>query len=258
MCLPKYINEIKTKMMPPIKYKLSLSLLICAYFISMNSCYAAEQNVQEKPPEKIQLNSDHFKIDGKTGIFEQCGHAVLTQAGLTLSAECITGKQNEDGTYAYIIATGQPASLLQINQQKQNKLLVKANSIEYKVAIEHFLITGKAELQLTSSNQDDVFISADIIKLDNRHPLRRDIHAMGSPIQIEVIKSGKTELKAKSKKLHFNTGTYNLILSKDVVANLGQKQISAGVFNYNSKTEVSSFEKSNNEQIEIIQTKKKP
>jgi len=229
---------------------------LCVFFVPAT---LSEENIGlDKSINKIQLSSDQFKIDGKTGIFEQCGHASLVQAGLTLSAECITGKQNKDGTYAYIIASGNPATLTQVNLKKQDKLIVKASRIEYRVPKEQFIISGNGELELTNQQQDNVIISAEKINLDNRQPLNRDIHATGKPIQIEVFKSGESDLKAKSKNLHFNTGSYNLKLSKDVVANLAQKQISAGVFNYNSKTEVSSFEKPKDKQIEIIQTKKQP
>jgi len=241
-----------------IKYNNNFLTLFFVCFIGVPFSGAEEFGSPKNNTNKIQLNSDQFKIDGKTGIFEQCGHATLIQADLTLSSECITGKQNKDGTYAYIIAKGDPATLLQINQKKQDQLLIKAKNIEYQVPTDQFLITGSSELQLTNPQKNNVLISADNIKLDNRQPLNRDIHAFGSPIQIEVIKSGKTDLKAKSKTLHFNTGSYNLVLSEDVVANLGSKQISAGVFNYNSKTEVSSFEKPSDKQIEIIQTKKQP
>jgi len=241
-----------------IKYLQFIFILFSGYALCIPAGLAEEKNTSAESVKKIQLNSDQFEIDGKTGIFEQCGHATLTQTGLTLSAQCIIGKQNKDGTYAYIIAKGNPAIFTQINQKSKDKLLIKAEIIEYQVPTEQFIISGKSELELTNPQQDNVLISANNIKLDNRQPLNRDIDASGSPIQIEVFKSGKSDLKASSKKLHFNTGTYNLKLSNNVVANLGPKQISAGVFNYNSKTEVSSFEKHNDKQIEIIQTKKQP
>jgi lipopolysaccharide transport protein LptA len=233
-----------------------LSLLFCLYFVAINACVAAEKPVSDNQTNII-LKSDRSRMDGKTLIFEYCGNAILTQPGLELTADCLIGKKNKDGSYQSITAKGNPAFLTQTNLEKQEKLAVKANLIEYKIATQQFLILENAQLKITSE-QDSLDISADKIELDNKLESSRDIAATGSPLQIELIKSGQTDLKAKSKKLHFNTQTSHLKLSEDVIANLELGQITAGIFNYNSETKVSSFDKSPGEQVKIIQTKKQP
>ncbi len=236
---------------------LLISLAIYCLCLSDIKDLYAEENAIDYIPQNIVLKSDHSKMDGKTGILEYCGNAILTQGTLTLKADCITGKR-ENGTYAFITAKGKPAILTQENVVKQEKLLVKANLIEYKVPLQQFFIIEHAKLKLTNKDKDSLEIDADKIVLDNSQELSRDIIASGKPLQIELMKLGKTDLKAKSRKLHFNTGTSKLKLSEDVIANLELGQITAGTFDYNSETKVSSFEKSGDEQVEIIQTKKLP
>lgn len=232
-------------------------LLLCGPFVFANFSLA-KQGVSDIKAQNIVLKSDRSRMDGKTLIFEYCGNAVLTQPGLILTADCLIGKKNKDGSYDSITAKGEPAFLNQINLEKNEKLAVRANLIEYKIQSQRFLVQNNAQLKLTSKSQDSLEITADRIELDNKIEAARDIAATGAPLQIELIKSGNTDLKAKSKKLHFNTKTSNLRLSEEVVANLELGQITAGIFNYNSETKVSSFEKSPGEdkQVEIIQTKK--
>jgi lipopolysaccharide transport protein LptA len=203
----------------------------------------------------ISLKSDHSKMDGKTGILEYCGHAVLTQGPLVIEAECITGKKSDTG-YEFITAKGSPAILQQSNSLKQETLLVKADLIEYKIPQLKFVMTKNAELKLTRKKEDSIEIKASFISIDNRAAPDRDISAKGSPLSIELVKDGKTDLKANSKDLHFNTGSSNLELSEQVVANLELGKITAGIFRYNAETKVSSFEKSDTSQVEIVQTKK--
>ena len=253
------------------KYLAFFCILFSLYFIGLNSSLAEQNTINEAPnngdqqnelqknkSQQIVLKSDRSRMDGKTLIFEYCGNAILTQPGLELTADCLIGKKNKDGSYESITAKGEPAFLTQINVEKNEKLAVNANLIEYKIQSQQFLILTHAQLKLTSKTQDSLEINADRIELDNRIEAARDISATGSPLQIELIKSGNTDLKAKSKKLHFNTKTSNLKLSEEVIANLELGQITAGIFNYNSETKVSSFDKSPGEQVKIIQTKKQP
>ena len=69
-------------------------------------------------------------------------------------------------------------------------------------------------------------------------------------------KLGNIDLEAVSNQLIYNTGSSELKLAEDVIANLELGQISAGLFEYNSKTKESSFTRSSEQQIEIIQQKK--
>jgi len=246
-----------------IKPNITSHLLLILSALTTTPCVASEietSTTEEqdfiKLSQSIGLKSDHSRLDGKTGIFEHCGNATLTQPNLTLSADCLTGKRNQNGKYEFIIAKGKPAVLTQNNPIKQESLLVKAGIIEYKVPVQQFLIIENASLKLTGANKDSFEIAANKIQLDNRIETNRDIVASGSPVEIQLIKAGETELKAKSKKLHFNTGTSKLNLSKNVTATLGLGQITAGNFRYNTETKVSSFEKSEGDQVEIIQTKK--
>ncbi len=242
-------------------------ILFSLYFAGLYSSFAEQIATNEypndeldqvEPQQHIVLKSDRSRMDGKTLIFEYCGNAVLTQPGLELTANCLIGKKNKDGSYQSITAKGEPAFLTQINLEKNEKLAVRANLIEYKIQSQQFLILTNAQLKLTGKTQDSLEITADKIELDNKIESARDISATGSPLQIELIKSGNTDLKAKSKKLHFNTKTSNLKLSEEVIANLELGQITAGIFNYNSETKVSSFDKSPGKQVKIIQTKKQP
>ncbi len=249
--MKKFINMNRST-----QYFVFLSVSFCLYFVATNASTAEEKSIANNQPN-IVLKSDRSRMDGKTLIFEYCGNAILNQPGLELTADCLIGKKNKDGSYQSITAKGNPAFLTQTNLEKQEKLVVKANLIEYKIATQQFLILENAQLKITSG-QDSLEIIADKIELDNKLESNRDIAATGSPLQIELIKSGQTDLKAKSKKLHFNTQTSHLKLSEDVIANLELGQITAGIFNYNSETKVSSFDKSPGEQVKIIQTKKQP
>jgi lipopolysaccharide transport protein LptA len=206
----------------------------------------------------IHLNSNHSKLNGLTGMFEHCGNAVLKQKNLMLKADCLIGKKSKNGKFEYIIAKGNPAKLSQLNDIKQESLNVTANIIEYKVPVQQFLISQNAILKLSNNKEDSLEINAHKIRLNNQQEQSQKIEATGNLLKIELVKSGNMDLKAQSKSLKYNTGTSKLILSKDVTAELELGQITAGIFKYNSETKESSFERSNKEQIEIIQTKKKP
>jgi lipopolysaccharide transport protein LptA len=225
------------------------------------SIYAEENTPLVRTQANIILKSDRSTLDGKTGMFEHCGNALLTQPGLRISADCLIGRKNEAGTFDFIAAKGSPAIFEQENLEKKEYLKITANVIEYKVPVQQFIISENAALNLSNTNEknkeNSVQILAHRIALDNINTSSRKIDAKGSPLKMVLIKSNNIDLKAESKKLNFNTGTSNLELSEDVVANLELGQITAGVFNYNSETKVSSFEKSKEQQIEIIQKKKK-
>lgn len=226
--------------------------LFCVY-----PTFAQELNKTEES-NNIHLKSNTSRLSGMTGMFEHCGNAVLKQKNLTLEADCLIGKKNEQGGFEYIIAKGNPVRLSQFNIEKQESLNVTAKIIEYKVPSQQFLISQNAILKISNRQKDSLKINAHKIKLDNKKEQNQSIEASGSLLQIELVKSGNTDLKAQSKYLKYNTGTSKLTLSKDVTAELELGKITAGIFNYNSETKESSFVRSNNEQIEIIQTKKKP
>ena len=204
----------------------------------------------------IRLNSDQSKIDGKTGLFEHCGNAILTQQGLTIKAECLIGKKSKTGEYEHISAQGNPAELIQKSLKKNETLTVTAKKIEYRVSESQFTINTNAKLHVISNDVDSVSIAATTIQLDNKNVNDRNILAVGKPLTVELIKSNQTDLKAEAERLHYNTKSSKLELSNNVVANLESRKISAGVFRYNGETKVSSFEKSDDAQVEIIQTKK--
>jgi len=213
--------------------------------------------------QDIKLNSDSSILNGRTHIFEHCGNAVLTQGGITLKANCLIGKKNSDGSYAYIKAVGSPAFLVRIDKKRDEKLEARAKSIDYLVQEKQFILTDEADFKLSQQKsltreQGSIQVLADKITLEDTKTTNKEITATGSPLQMELIKSGESELKAQAKRLYYNIGTSDLKLSKNVVANLALGQITAGVFEYNSKTKISSFKKSSDEQIEIIQTKKQP
>lgn len=219
--------------------------------------------VSIQPVLDIKLNSDKSTINGKTGVFEHCGNAVLVQGGLKLTANCLIGKKIADGSYAYIVAKGKPASLVKVIDEKQQELQVSGDSIEYKVPDQKFIILGDGELTLIQNPSPrktpaNMKINAQEIVFDDSNENSKKIVAEGSPLGIILTKSDSVKLEAKSKRLYFDSETSDLKLSEDVTANLALGQISAGVFEYNSETQISSFEKSNNEQIEIIQSKKQP
>ncbi len=221
-----------------------------------------QQNIVTELKQDITLKSDRSTLNGITGIFEHCGNATLTQGDMKLTANCLIGKKNDDGTYAYIKASGSPASLIRVDKVKLENLEAKATNIDYLVAIKQFQLFGKADLKISQQKtaqreQGSIQVLANKITLEDAQVTNKEIHSTGLPLQIELVKSGKSELKAEAKKLYYNVGTSDLTLSEDVIANLALGQITAGVFEYNSKTKISSFKKSGNEQIEIVQTKKK-
>ncbi len=244
-------------------------ILFVALF-SIAPSYSAEQvdsiidDLQFKNLESqqvIKLNSDSSILNGRTHVFEHCGNATLTQGGMKLIADCLIGKKNKDGSYAYIKAIGSPASLIRVNKQKDEKLEAKAKSIDYLVEEHQFILTEAADLKISqekssTKEQGSIQVLADKITLEDAKVVNKEITATGSPLKMELIKSGESELKAEAKSLYYNVGTSDLKLSDEVTANLALGQITAGVFEYNSKTKISSFKKSSDEQIEIVQTKK--
>jgi len=233
-----------------------LYLLFFSLLISNPLFSSEELNNDNQKSQNITLNSDSFDLDGKTGIFKHCGNATLTQLGLSIVANCLTGKKLKDGNYEFIVAQGNPAQLTQTSQVKNETLNVSANIIEYIIPNQQFNIIENAALKIVSDKRDSIEITANKIQLDNKSPENRDITATGKPLRIELLELGKTDLKAEAKKLHFNTQNSDLELSDDVVAHLELGQISAGIFKYNSKTKISSFKKSDDQQVEIIQKKK--
>ena len=226
--------------------------LLLALGLITSSLMAEEAELQQAP---IVLNADNSVLKGKTGLFEHCGNAQLTQLNITIKANCINGKRREDGAYDFIAASGD-AHLIQYDQTKQEKLDIKAELIEYKVQDKQFKIEKGAALELSNQQLDSVKILADNIDLDNKNEQSRLISANGSPLKIVLQKLGKIDLEADSNQLLYNTGTSELKLAEDVIANLELGQISAGLFEYNSKTKESSFTRSSEQQIEIIQQKK--
>ena len=243
---------------------LSISLMIQTSFAlePAKEKVAAKQDNLSELKQNILLKSDRSTLDGRTGMFEHCGNATLTQGGIKLSADCLVGKKNSDGTYAYIKASGSPASLVRVDKIRLEKLEAKATNIDYLIPIKQFRMFGKADLKISQQKtpqrgQGSIQVLANEITLEDAAVINKEIRSTGTPLQIELIKSGKSELKAEAKKLYYNVGSSDLMLSDNVVANLALGQITAGIFEYNSKTKISSFKKSNNEQIEIVQTKKK-
>jgi len=236
--------------------RIFLYVLLFALFISGQLVSSKEKDDLNQNNQNITLNSDSSELDGKTGIFKHCGNAILTQPGISLVADCLIGKKSKNGSYEFIAAQGKPARLIQTSLVKNDTLKVSANLIEYKVPKQQFNIIENAELKILSNDIDSIEIKANRIQLDNKIPDNRDITATGKPLKIELIKLGKTDLKAEAEKLHFNTRSSELELSDDVVAHLELGQISAGVFKYNSETKISSFKKSEDQQVEIIQKKK--
>ena len=236
------------------------SILLLAMSSASPSLMANETPIQLKSQANIILKSDRSKLDGKTGMFEHCGNALLTQPGLRISADCLIGRKNAQGNFDFIAAKGSPAIFEQENLGKKEYLKITANLIEYKVPVQQFIILENAALSLASTNEqntlDSVQILAQKIALDNINTSSRKIDAYGSPLEMVLVKGGNTDLRAESKKLSYDTGSSNLELSEEVIANLELGQITAGVLNYNSESKVSSFEKSEQQQIEIIQKKK--
>jgi len=236
--------------------RILLYVLLTSLLISSQKLLSEEFNQTNPDNQNIVLNSDSSELDGKTGVFKHCGNATLTQPGLSLIADCLTGKKAPDGSYEFIAAQGNPARLIQTSLVKNEMLTVYANLIEYQVPNQQFNIIKNAELKIVSNNVDSVEIKSNSIQLENKVPDARNIIASGKPLKIEIIKLGTTDLKATAEKLQFNTKTSELELSQDVVAHLALGQISAGVFKYNSETKISSFKKSDDQQVEIIQKKK--
>ena len=233
--------------------KLATLVYLVAYSSITNSLLASEPDIQQQAP--IVLNADNSVLNGKTGLFEHCGNAQLTQLNITIKANCINGKRREDGAYDFIAATG-AAHLIQYDQIKQEKLDIKAELIEYKVQEKQFKVEKQAALELSNEKLDSVKILAHKIDLDNKNEQSRLISANGDPLKIVLKKLGNIDLEADSNQLLYNTGTSELKLAEDVVANLELGQITAGLFEYNSKTKESSFTRSSEQQIEIIQQKK--
>lgn len=229
-----------------------IALCIATSF-NLSHANSAETTTQQQAP--IVLNADNLKLDGKTGVFEHCGNAQLTQLNIMIKADCINGKRREDGGYDFIAATGS-AHLTQIDEIKKEKLDIKAELIEYRIQEKQFKVETNADLELSNENLDSVKILASKIDLDNKNEQRRLISANGSPLKIVLTKLGNIDLEAVSNQLIFNTGTSELKLAEEVIANLELGQISAGLFEYNSKTKESSFTRSSEQQIKIIQQKK--
>ncbi|MBV1908518.1 MAG: hypothetical protein KUG78_04310 [Kangiellaceae bacterium] len=236
----------------------------CPYFFSMVfivvASFSLDTNAEDELviDDTIHMNADNSEQNGITKITKLCGNALLKQLNLVISADCLVGKQREDNTYEYISATGNPATLTQVNLKKNETLSVQANGIKYLVSEQRFVIQENAVLAIENRQFDSVRVTAELIELDNKVESNRTIIAKGKPLGIELKKLGQTELNATSKNMNFNTGTSKLELSQDVIANLELGKITAGEFKYNSETKESSFNRSSNEQVEIIQKKKNP
>ncbi len=232
--------------------RLSIATLILVLAWFATNALAVEAEIQQQSP--IILNADSSVWKGKTGLFEHCGNAQLIQLNIIIKANCINGKRREDGGYDFIAATGK-AHLVQYDKIKKEKLDIQAELIEYKVQEKQFKIEKNADLELSNENLDSVKILANKIDLDNKNEQSRLISANGSPLKIVLKKLGNIDLEAVSNQLIYNTGSSDLKLAEDVIANLELGQISAGLFEYNSKTKESSFTRSSEQQIEIIQQK---
>ena len=231
-------------------------ILLAIASVELNHCYAEAEAQNKEIDKTINLRSDNSISSGKTGIFELCGNAELRQLNMLITADCLVGKRREDGSYEYISATGKPAVLKQINEIKYDRLMVTANEITFFVPEQRFVIRENSKLEIENAANDSIKVTAEEIELDNKIETQRKISAKGTPLEIEIKKKGNTDLKATSKNLKFDTGTSAFELNSDVIANLELGQISAGEFKYNSENKESSFTRSSEEQIEIIQKKK--
>jgi lipopolysaccharide transport protein LptA len=237
--------------------KISLAKLTVTLILTTNGLIKKVQSDEyvEQQQAPIILNADSSVLNGKTGLFEHCGNALLTQLNITIKADCINGKRHQDGRYDFIAASG-AAHLIQHDQIKNEKLDVKAELIEYKVQEKQFKIENNAELELSNQNLDSVRIISNVIDLNNKNEEKRLISATGTPLKIILKKLGQVDLEAVSNQLIYDTGSSELKLAENVIANLELGQISAGLFEYNSQTKESSFTRSSDQQIEIIQQKK--
>ncbi len=232
-------------------------LSLCFVILSPQAISNKQVTEQVSEQAPINLRADSSRLNGKTGLFEHCGNAQLTQLNISIKADCINGKRRDDGGYDFIAASGS-ANLIQYDAEKKEKLDIKGELIEYKVQQKQFRIAKAADLKLSNEQKDSVQILAESINLDNRNEQSRLITAKGSPLKIVLARLGTVDLEAVSKQLTYNTGSSQLKLAEDVIANLEVGQISAGLFEYNSNTKESSFTRSSDQQVEIIQQEKQP
>lgn len=204
---------------------------------------------------QFYLASDSSRIDGINGIFEYKGHAQYKEPGLSINADHLIGRKDKKGQFKSFTAYGSPAIFSQINPQTGDRLELKANVIKYYIIKQQLTAEINASLLQQSKNKDTLTIKASKITVKNQSSQQRQISGNGKPLVLTVVNNGQQELTASANQLLIKSESEGLLLTGDVIAKQQAGTVSAGSFRYNRKTKISSFEKSNAQQVEIIQTK---
>ncbi|MDQ7050648.1 MAG: LptA/OstA family protein [Enterobacterales bacterium] len=204
---------------------------------------------------QFYLASDSSRIDGINGIFEYKGHAQYKEPGLSINADHLIGRKNKKGQFKSFTAYGSPAIFSQINPQTGDRLELKANVIKFYIIKQQLIAEINASLVQQSKSNNRLTIEASKITVKNQSSKQRQISGKGKPLLLTVVNNGQQELSASANQLVIKSESEGLLLSGDVIAKQQDGTVSAGTFRYNRITKISSFEKSNAEQVEIIQTK---
>ena len=117
-------------------------LLLCAACLGWAGSAQAERADRAKP---INLESDRMHVDDvhKTSVFE--GRVVMTQGTLSIRADKITVRQDQDG-YQYGSATGHPATFRQKRDGADGYIQGEAERIEYNGKLDRVEFFNQARL----------------------------------------------------------------------------------------------------------------
>ncbi len=234
------------------RISLYLGILLCLGFTAIDGKSRASE--LELKQGQFYLASDSSRIDGLNGIFEYKGNAQYREPGVSINADHLIGRKDKNGQFKSFTAYGSPAVFVQVNQQTGERLELKANVIKYFIIKQQLTAEINASLRQESNHKDVIHIKGSQIKIDNRSSKRRQISGKGNPLTLSVLDKGVEELSANANRLLIKSDSEDLLLEGDVIAKQQAGTVSAGSFRYNRQTKVSSFEKSNAGQVEIIQT----
>jgi lipopolysaccharide export system protein LptA len=118
-------------------------LVFCACCLGLAAQAQAERADRSKP---INLESDRMRVDDvqKISVFE--GKVVMTQGTLTIRADKVTVRQDQEG-YQYGSASGNPASFRQKRDGSHEYIEGEAERIEYNGKLDKVEFFNRARLK---------------------------------------------------------------------------------------------------------------
>lgn len=211
------------------------------------------------PAHFQQLISDSFE-GAMQGESRYIGHVRFSNRtegeNVSFGAAEMLVKTDSTGQYQYMQATGNPALFSQQALASGQSFEVSAQKIEFLLNPNRLIADGDAKFVQKTERGDIILVSGSHIELTSYSADSQSINASGTPLTFshQQTSAEDSRLQAEGKQLEYNSQTRKLRLQGDVVAEQGNRRLTAGEIFYDGINGVVSVPKIPNQQLEIIQS----